>query len=132
MDAMMFLFYPKHEHGCPHVGHCPHVGGASLGSVVLAANESLEQHGWLWRQIDGLRAEKTSLYEKNVALQKQVEQLKLELKLERQNKFATNRQKQESSQQHADAEHLEAGKSPKKETKGSGPILFGTRFAHRE
>jgi transposase len=111
---MTFPFYPKHEHGCPHVGHCPHVGGASLGSVVLAANESLEQHGWLWRQIDGLRAEKTSLYEKNVALQKQVEQLKLELKLERQNKFATNRQKNESSQQHADAESLEADKSPKK------------------
>ena len=29
------LFYPKHEYGCPNVGHCSHLGGAALGSLVL-------------------------------------------------------------------------------------------------
>src|SRR5262249_2781856 len=27
-------FYPKHEHGCPHVNHFPHLGGAALGGVA--------------------------------------------------------------------------------------------------
>jgi len=36
---MHFVFCPKHEYGCPHVGHCPHLGGASLGSLVDVADE---------------------------------------------------------------------------------------------
>jgi hypothetical protein len=99
---MTFCFYPKHEHDCPNVGHCPHLGGASLGSLVFAANENHEQHGWLWRQIDGLREDCDKKYDRIVELEKQVEQLKLELKLERQNKFATNRQKNEDSNQPQD------------------------------
>ncbi len=107
---MTFPFYPKHEHGCPHVGHCPHVGGASLGSVVFAANENDEQHEWVWRQIDGLREENESLREKNATLREQFEQLKLELKTERQNKFATNKQNKESFQEQDAADPTERDK----------------------
>jgi transposase len=117
MDAMTFPFYPNHEYGCEHVGHCPHVGGASLGSVVFAANENYEQHEWLWRQIDGLREENDSLREKNATLREKFEQLKLELKTERQNKFATNKQKKGSSQEPDAAGHPEGDQpdpSPKK------------------
>ena len=92
---MTFCFYPKHEHNCLNVGHCPHLGGASLGSLVLVANENDEQHNWLWRQVNDLRAECDKKYGRIVELEKQLEQTKLELKLERPNKFATHQQKEE-------------------------------------
>lgn len=94
---MTFCFYPKHEHACPQVSHCPHLGGAALGSLVQAANES--DHGFdrLNRQLDAARKSVSELVAQNEALQQQVERLKLELKLERQTKFATNRQRQADS-----------------------------------
>jgi hypothetical protein len=46
----------------------------------------------LWRQIDSLREECNKKYDRIVDLEKQVEQLKLELRVERQSKFATNQQ----------------------------------------
>ena len=90
---MSFPFYPKHEHGCPHVGHCPHLGGASLGTLVLLANETEESREYLFRTIDAERATISRLVDENERLKKELEQVKLELKLERQNKFATNQQK---------------------------------------
>jgi hypothetical protein len=62
---MHFVFYPKHEYGCPHVGHCPHLGGASLGTLVLAADEQTEWTDALWRQIDALREEPAAAGSRN-------------------------------------------------------------------
>jgi transposase len=117
MNAMTFPFYPKHEHGCPHVGHCPHLGGASLGSVVLAANTSDDIQRRLWRQIDGLREDCGKKYDRIVELEKQVEQLKLELRVERQAKFATN------EQQAADpVEDMPPPTAAKKKRKRGAPV----------
>src|ERR1700678_4357729 len=91
---MSFLFYPKHEHGCPHVNHCPHLGSAGLGTLVEAANENEESRWHLLKTIDAEREQNSRLRGENERLRAELEQVKLELKLERQNKFATNRQKQ--------------------------------------
>jgi len=50
----------------------------------------------LHASLDVARARGDRLFEENQRLQKQLDQVKLELKLERQNKFATNKQKQDS------------------------------------
>jgi hypothetical protein len=90
--AVEFCFYPRHEYACPNVRHCPHLGGAALGSLVLAANENDEAQDYLHRQLDAERERSSRLFEENESLKKQLAQAKLELKLERQTKFATNRQ----------------------------------------
>jgi len=94
---MDFCFYPNHEHGCPHVGHCPHLGGAALGTLVYDANENGQMLDMLHGQLDDARNSVGELLEENEQLKKQNEQLKLELKLERQNKFATNQQKNDQT-----------------------------------
>jgi transposase len=84
---MLFVFYPKHQYGCPNVNHCPHLGGAALGSLVFAATE---QHEWtdsLWRQIDGLRESEAAQARQIKELKEQLEQVKRELKAERQKQF---------------------------------------------
>jgi transposase len=91
---MNFCFYPKHEFGCPHVGHCPHLGGAALGTLVHLANSSGDSLDLLHRQLDASRKSVSDLVAENEALKREVERLKLELKLERQTKFATNSQRQ--------------------------------------
>ena len=83
---MHFVFYPKHEYGCPHVSHCPHLGGAALGMLVNAADDQTEWVGSLHRQIDALR-ENTAKYHKIVELTAKVGQLERELKAERQKQF---------------------------------------------
>jgi hypothetical protein len=87
---MQFCFYPKHEYACPQVGHCPHLGGAALGTLVDAASEHDQYLQMLWGQLDSERQRNTRLFEENIQLQAQIEQLKLELKVERQSKFATS------------------------------------------
>ncbi len=52
---MHFSFYPRHEHGCPDVGHCPHLGGAAPGTLVLTANHARDTLGRLHRTIDAER-----------------------------------------------------------------------------
>jgi len=89
---MHFVFYPRHEFGCPHVGHCPHLGGASLGWLVQAADEQTEWTDSLLRQIDALRAEGTAKYHKIQERTAQVEQLQRELKAERQKQFQRKRE----------------------------------------
>jgi len=89
---MSFSFYPKHDYGCSHISHCPHLGGAALGMVVLAANTSDDVQRRQWLQIAGLREECDKKHDRIVELEKQVEQLKLELRVERQSKFATHQQ----------------------------------------
>lgn len=84
---MHFVFYPHHEFGCPHVGHCPHLGGASLGGLVLAADEQTEWTASLLRQVDSLQAENTAKFHKIEELIARNEQLERELKAERQKQF---------------------------------------------
>ena len=103
---MSFCFYPKHEFACPHVKHCPHLGGAALGALVLVANESDDSRHRLHRQLDAARQSVSDLAAENEALKREIERLKLELKLERQTKFATNRQRQ------ADAPQSKPSESP--------------------
>ncbi len=91
----MFCFYPKLEHSCPNVQHCPHLGGAGLASVVHVANHSEQTREDSLRHIRVLERDNAELISSVVRLQNQLEQAKLELKLERQNKFATNKQKQD-------------------------------------
>lgn len=92
---MEFCFYPKHEYGCPHVGHCPHLGGAALATVVSAASEQGQYRRMILGQLDHERDRCNALFKENQELKAQVEQLKLELKTERQNKFATSASDQE-------------------------------------
>jgi transposase len=87
---MYFCFYPNHEYACPNVSHCPHLGGAALGTVVDAASEQEDFRDMLLGQLDFERARNTKLFEENKQLKAQIEQLKLELKVERQSKFATS------------------------------------------
>ena len=100
---MGFCFYPKHEHGCPNVSHCPHLGGAALGTLVLLANGEEESRRALHAMIDAERARNERLVAENERLQRELQQVNLELKLERQNKFATNQQKQDSGDANATA-----------------------------
>jgi transposase len=82
-----FVFCPKHEYACPQVAHCPHLGGAALGTLVLMAEENDEWHEALLRQLTGLRQDNEDKRHKIEELQQQVEQLKAELKAERQKQF---------------------------------------------
>ena len=90
---MEFPFYPNHEHASPNVRHCPHFGGAALGMLVLRANIAGETHDRLHRTLDAERKRNSELVTEALGLEKELAQVKLELKLERQNKFATNAQK---------------------------------------
>lgn len=65
---MEFVFYPKHEHRCPHVGHCPHLGGASLGSLVVAASEQDEYVQMLHGQLHAERQSVATLVAENARL----------------------------------------------------------------
>jgi transposase len=91
---MSFSFYPNHQFACPQLKHCPHLGGAALGTLVLLANQSDDALDRLHRQLDASRKSNSDLVAENEALKREIERLKLELKLERQNKFATNQQRQ--------------------------------------
>jgi hypothetical protein len=91
---MQFRFCPQLEQSCPHVGHCPHLGGAALGTLVTWANTSGDTIDHLHKALDAERERNAKLVEENLRLEKAWEQAKLELKLERQNKFATCQQKQ--------------------------------------
>jgi transposase len=92
---MYFVFYPKHEYGCPHVNHCPHLGGAGLGNLILAAEDQTEWTDTLQRQIDSLRAEDTAKYHKIKEQGARIEQLERELKAERQKQFKSTKPEEE-------------------------------------
>lgn len=100
---MGFCFYPEHEYGCLHVADCPHLGGAALGSLVIAAGEQEEFRRMLFGQVDYERAQTSRLLDENEKLKAEVEQLKLELKVERRSKFATSADNKPDSPQTADA-----------------------------
>jgi len=87
---MEVAFYPEHEYACSNVAHCPHLGGAALGTLVLAADEQEDFRRMMLGQVDYERERSSKLFEENQQLKKQLEQLRLELKVERQNRFATS------------------------------------------
>ena len=118
---MPFSFYPNHEHNCPNVSHCPHLGGAALGTLVLLANEQEQSRRALHASLDAERARGDRLFAENQRLQKELDQVKLELKLERQNKFATNKQKQDSGDT-ADAPNASAAASTTEKKKRGAPV----------
>ena len=117
---MQFSFYPKHEDGCPNVSHCPHLGGAAIGTLVRIANHSGGAISGLHKKVDAERKRSERLVEENLRLKKELEQAKLELKLERQNKFATHQQKEEENDS-ADDEATEES-SPTKPKKRGAPV----------
>lgn len=84
---MKFCFYPNHEYACPQVCHCPHLGGASLGSVVLAASDHDDHFKMVYGQLDFEREQNIKLLAEIEKLQSDLAQVRLELKLERQGKF---------------------------------------------
>jgi hypothetical protein len=101
---MKFCFWPKHEYACPQVSHCPHLGGASLGTLVLAASDHDDHFRMIYGQLDAERESNVRLVEENEKLRKELEQVRLELKLERQNKFACGRGDTTDAQDGAAAE----------------------------
>lgn len=111
---MEFSFYPNHEYSCPHVSHCPHLGGASLGTLVLAASEQSQIRHSLHGTIDYERKRNTELWEENQRLKQELEQVKLELKLERQNKFATSPQRRDENSESVDPQAIQAARHPGK------------------
>ena len=119
---MQFCFYPKLEKNCPNVSHCPHLGGAALGALVPLANLTLESLESLQRTIDADRKTINRLVEENGRLKQELEQAKLELKLERQNKFATNEQKS--------AESSATPKATSESTTASAPKKRGAPVGH--
>ncbi len=110
---MSFSFYPNHQFACPQVKHCPHLGGAALGTLVLLANHSDDTIHRLHLQLDATRKLVSDLVAENEALKREVERLKLELKLERQNKFATNQQRQTDAAESKPVESPEASQTRK-------------------
>lgn len=90
---MHFVFYPKHEYGCPNVGHCPHLGGAPLSLLVRAADQETEWGQALHRRVDALREENTAKYHKIQELTARVEELQRELKAERQKQFRSQQER---------------------------------------
>jgi transposase len=113
---MHFCFYPRHEYACPHVGHCPHLGGAALGSVVHAANEQGDYLDMLHGQVDAERRSVSKLLAEIESLRKELEQVKLELRWERQNKFRTagEDQEEEATIKKAAGESSPAAAGPRK------------------
>jgi len=93
---MQFGFYPGHENGCGHPRDCPHLGGASVGHLVHIVNTSEGSRLYVHRQLDAQRKRNSELVSEVLRLEKALEQAQLELRLERQNKFTTSKQKSES------------------------------------
>ena len=97
-----YSFYPRKDNPCPDVGHCPHVGGAAIASLVLVGNQNELYVRYLHETIDAENQRNSRLLNENQRLSVELEQVKLELKLERQNKFATNKQKEAEPEQVAE------------------------------
>jgi hypothetical protein len=110
---MNFCFYPKHEYACPNVSHCPHLGGAALGTLVDAADEQEDYRRMILGQLDSERVRSAQLSDENEQLKAQVAQLKLELKVERQSRFATSASETSQEPRIADRSDSDDGR-PKK------------------
>jgi transposase len=118
---MKFCFYPNHEYACPNVSHCPHLGGASLGTLVLAASDHDDHFRMIYGQLDFERERNTRLSAENEKLRKELDQVRLELKLERQNKFACGRE-DKTDAQNEDAAQTAATSDAKSARKRGAPV----------
>ena len=117
---MEFSFYPTLEYSCGNVRQCPHLDGAAIGDLVQIANNSGQTVEQLQRQVDAERELNHKLVDENTRLEKELAQAKLELKLERQSKFATNMQKNADAGQ--DAQTAGELSEEKKEKKKGAPV----------
>jgi hypothetical protein len=88
--------------------------------LVLAANENEEARDHLYRQLDAERQTVSQLVAEVESLKKQLAQAKLELKLERQTKFATNRQQRTDSL--SASSPTSAGSQPAQKRKRGAPV----------
>ena len=88
---MQFGFYLGHENGCGHPRDCPHLGGAWVGHLVHIVNSSENSRLLVHRQLDAERERNSKLVAGVLRLEKALKQAQLELRLERQNKFATSK-----------------------------------------
>ena len=88
---MQFGYYPGHESGCGHPKACAHLGGASVGYLVHIVNTSEDSRLNVYRQLDAERERNSELAREVLRLEKALEQAQLELRLERQNKFASSK-----------------------------------------
>ena len=111
---MSFCFFPQHEFACPNLRHCPHLGGAALGTLVMIANSSDQSLESSRLTIRGLEERNAELSSQIVSLQVRLDQVKLELKIERQNKFSTNKQKQAEAESTPTADGQAKTEQPKK------------------
>jgi hypothetical protein len=82
--------------------------------LVLLANESADTLDCLHRQLDASRQSVLELVAENEALGREIERLKLELKLERQTKLATNRPRQASAAENKPLESPDQAQSRKR------------------
>jgi transposase len=124
---MKFCFYPNHEYACPKISHCPHLGGASLGTLVLAASDHDDHFRMIYGQLDFERERNTRLSAENEKLRKELDQVRLELKLERQNKFACGRE-DKTDAQNEDAAQTAATSEAKSARKRGAPVGHPGRF----
>jgi regulator of replication initiation timing len=89
---------------------------------VQIANHSGQIIEQLYRQLDAERERSSRLVDENQRLEKELERAKLELKLERQNKFATNQQKNADAEQ--DTQPTKASTEKKKGARVGHPGWF--------
>ncbi len=92
---MQFGFYTGHENGCGHPNDCPHLGGTAVGMLVQIASTGESSRLYIHRQLDAERKRNSGWVAEVVRLEDALEQARLELRLERQNKFETKKQKSE-------------------------------------
>ncbi len=98
---MHFSYHPENENGCGHPERCPYLDGSPLGFLVTLQTSGEETRLQLHKQLDAARKRSSDLVGENICLEEKLAQAKLELKLERQNKFATNVQKSEDKDEPA-------------------------------
>jgi transposase len=126
---MEFLFLPNHDSGCGHPNYCPHAGGAAIFTLISMASENSEYLASLHRVIDAERKHVSKLVGQLEDVKYQLQQAKLELKIERQNKFAT-RQQQTTPEENVQPEEEATGEVAKRGAPVGHPGWFRPTPTH--
>jgi topoisomerase IA-like protein len=92
MDADASSLLPQPRIPLPLDQPLPHLGSAALGTVVNLANQNQLERDGMFRTIEAQREQISRQLAEIQRLEYELQQVKLELKLERQNKFATHQQ----------------------------------------
>ena len=106
MNAHERLLLPQTRIRLPARQPLPASRGAGLGTLVHLASSSGDSLDLLHRQLDATRKSVSDLVAENESLKREIDRLNLGLKLERQTKFATNRQRQARAIQNEPSESL--------------------------